>query len=419
VDLLAAARAELARVLHSETFRNSDGLRQLLTYLGEKSLAETPVELKEYTIGTDACGKPPTYDPQKDASVRVQVGRLRMKLDDYYSSEGAGNSITLELPKGRFTLLPHVRQPAAQPDRSHIRMLRQAWRQLRGMRRSTGVLILLLAGSLALAAHMWRLSREHEAHLWISRQEEAIRLFSGVWGPFLTRSDPPMAVFGSPGFLASRRFPMFVRLYGMDDPDDPRSSPHFSEVDSAVGPLVGPRFDYASMGDAVAIQRLTAFFGSAGIPLKALPAHLVAWEALGDSNLIFVGAWRMHPLLRRLPVRQDFELGSDDQIYNRNPQHGEQQVYTTPSHRDSMTYAVVGLYPGLKPGREVLVLTAHSSPGAMAAADFVTSPGNVRIMEQRIGLSGKTRRYFQMLLRVHVDKDVPIQTQYVTHHLNQ
>jgi hypothetical protein len=57
---LAAAREELDRVLRSDAFRNSDALRHLLGYVGQKSLADSPVELKEYTIGTEACGKPAT-----------------------------------------------------------------------------------------------------------------------------------------------------------------------------------------------------------------------------------------------------------------------------------------------------------------------------------------------------------------------
>ena len=278
------------------------------------------------------------------------------------------------------------------------------------------VLTLSLIGS----ALLWYKVHDYEARLQISGQSAILRDFSSLWGPFLSHNTPVMAIFGSPGFYASEKLPLFIRLYDQRDPEDPQSSPEFKALNSTVGPLIGPRFDYASMGDALAVQRVTAFFGSAGLSVKALPAHLAIWETIGDANLIFVGAARMHPLLRRLPVKQDFELGADNQFHNRNPQPGEQEIYSTQSHRDSMTYAVVALYPGLKPGREVLLLGAHSSPGAMAAADFVTSHGSLKVMEQKIGLTPDgPRKYFQMLLRVYVDKDVPVKTEYVTHHLNR
>src|ERR1035437_8531091 len=98
------------------------------------------------------------------------------------------------------------------------------------------------------------------------------------------------------------------------------------------------------MGDAMGGQRLSAFLGTRGVQVRALPAHLAVWESIEGANLIFVGAARMNPLLRRLPIHQDFEFGPDDFIHNRNPRPGEQAVYETTSHRDSMSYAVVGSY---------------------------------------------------------------------------
>ena len=413
-----AARTQLERVLHSEIFRNSDSLRHLLAYLGEKALTAPNEDIKEYTIGIEACGKPSSYDPQKDASVRVQVGRLRGKLEDYYAVEGEADPIILELPKGRFSLQFRTRSAAAAAvePRSRIALLLGRFRLISP---AEFVLAALLAGALLWVGLLYRQLGEHEAQVQVSARMATAREFSPLWGPFFSRRVPVTAIFGSPGFFASLRYSLFARLYGLTNPDDPRSSPDFAEINGKVGPLDGPRFDYASMGDAIAVQRLTAFFASAGFQLNGLPAHLAVWESIKDHNLIFVGAWRMHPLLRRLPVTQDFELGPDNQIHNHNPLPGEKSVYTTPSHRDSMTYAVVGIFPGLKPGLEVMVVTAHSSPGASGAIDYITSPGSVRLMQERMKLSSSgPRKYFQMLLRIHADNDVPVKTEYVTHHLN-
>jgi hypothetical protein len=412
------ARAQLERVLHSEAFRNSDSLRHLLAYLGEKALTAPNEEIKEYTIGIEACGKPSSYDPQKDASVRVQVGRLRGKLEDYYGAEGAADPIILELPKGRFLLQfrPRSAAPAANTW-SRVATLLGRFRRISPVE---ALLAALLAGALLWVGLLYRQLGDQEAQVQASARIATAREFAPLWGPFFSRRVPATAIFGSPGFFASRRYSLFTRLYGLTNPDDPRSSPDFGDIDKKVGPLDGPRFDYASMGDAIAVQRLTAFFASAGFQLNGLPAHLAVWETIKDHNLIFVGAWRMHPLLRRLPVTQDFELGADNQIHNHNPLPGEQSVYTTTSHRNSMTYAVVGLFPGLKPGLQVMVVTAHSSPGASGAIDYITSPGCVRLLEERMKLaSAGPRKYFQMLLRIHADNDVPVKTEYVTHHVNQ
>src|SRR5689334_5541363 len=61
-------------------------------------------QLKEYSVGIDALGKPATYDPRHDSTVRIQVGRLRQKLAEYYRTEGKDDLLIVDLPKGRFKL---------------------------------------------------------------------------------------------------------------------------------------------------------------------------------------------------------------------------------------------------------------------------------------------------------------------------
>ena len=99
-----ALAAEIERILESNTFRNSEALRRLLKFLAEKRLAGEADQLKEYSVGIDALGKPPTYDPRHDSTVRIQVGRLRNKLAEYYRTEGKHDPVIVDLPKGRFKL---------------------------------------------------------------------------------------------------------------------------------------------------------------------------------------------------------------------------------------------------------------------------------------------------------------------------
>jgi hypothetical protein len=96
-------RAELQRALDSEALRHSDSMRRLLEYLGEKAL-EGSTDLKEYTIGVEAFRKPEDYDPQQDATVRVLASKLRRKLEEYYSKEGAESEVRLEIPRGHYEL---------------------------------------------------------------------------------------------------------------------------------------------------------------------------------------------------------------------------------------------------------------------------------------------------------------------------
>src|ERR1700681_3420078 len=109
-------QAEIERILHSDTFRNSGVLRRLLQFLAEKSISGEADQLKEYTIGIDALGKPSSYDPRQDSGVRIQVGRLRQKLAEYYRLEGKDDPVVVDLPKGGFTVVFEPRKlPFEQP----------------------------------------------------------------------------------------------------------------------------------------------------------------------------------------------------------------------------------------------------------------------------------------------------------------
>src|SRR5436309_319254 len=99
-----ATLAEIDRILESGIFRNSDALRRLLRFLADKMLAGEADQVKEYIVGIDGLGKPSTYDPRHDSTVRIQVGRLRQKLAEYYRTEGKHDPLVIDLPKGRFKL---------------------------------------------------------------------------------------------------------------------------------------------------------------------------------------------------------------------------------------------------------------------------------------------------------------------------
>src|SRR3954447_10974696 len=70
----------LTRILESHGFQRSPALRKLLAYLW-KYRDET---LSEYAIATEALGRNSLFDAKFDSTVRVQVSRLRHRLDRYY-----------------------------------------------------------------------------------------------------------------------------------------------------------------------------------------------------------------------------------------------------------------------------------------------------------------------------------------------
>src|SRR5512133_3791397 len=79
---------ELARIQGSAVLHGAEALCKLLGVLVKHTLEHPGESLKEYHIGTTLLGRHSEFDPRVDPSVRVQVGRLRSKLIEYYATEG-------------------------------------------------------------------------------------------------------------------------------------------------------------------------------------------------------------------------------------------------------------------------------------------------------------------------------------------
>src|SRR5258708_30949558 len=105
---------QIDTLIKSHSLSGSESLCKLLRYLGEHSLDHPGVALKEYQIATEVLGRSGGFDPQSDSTVRVQAGRLRLKLAEYYAHEGREDPIVVELPKGSYSLTFHARTPGGQ-----------------------------------------------------------------------------------------------------------------------------------------------------------------------------------------------------------------------------------------------------------------------------------------------------------------
>src|SRR5689334_12585623 len=93
---------QLERVLQSHVLHSSDSLRGFLRFVVSKAVDNQESQLKEYVIATEVFGRNDDYNPRIDSTVRVQAGRLRTKLHEYYSTEGKGDRVIIDLPKGQY-----------------------------------------------------------------------------------------------------------------------------------------------------------------------------------------------------------------------------------------------------------------------------------------------------------------------------
>lgn len=97
-----AVRGQVERITASEVFRRAERQCRFLRYVVEHNLAGTTDRLKGYTIGLDVFDRDADFDPNLDSIVRVEAGRLRTKLRDYYQDAGRDDPIMVDLPRGAY-----------------------------------------------------------------------------------------------------------------------------------------------------------------------------------------------------------------------------------------------------------------------------------------------------------------------------
>ena len=100
--VLAEYRSELESVLSSREFVRSPSLAKLLRYLCEKSFSGQIQEIKEFSIATEVFGRDRDFGEKRDSFVRVEVHRLRKKLQQYYASQGSSRPLQIVIRPGNY-----------------------------------------------------------------------------------------------------------------------------------------------------------------------------------------------------------------------------------------------------------------------------------------------------------------------------
>ena len=122
-----AVRAELDRILASKGFAAAGRLSKLLRHVVGKTLAGETDQLKEYAVGVEVFDRDAKYDPRLDSIVRVEAGRLRTKLDEYYNGEGSASPIRINLPRGGYSaVFEPVAAPTAAADGAAVARVRRS-----------------------------------------------------------------------------------------------------------------------------------------------------------------------------------------------------------------------------------------------------------------------------------------------------
>ena len=373
-------QAEIDRIMQSDAFRNSDVLRRLLRFLADKCMSGEADQLKEYTIGLDALGKPPTYDPRQDSVVRIQVGRLRQKLAEYYRTEGVDDPVIVDLPKGGFKVTFDLKPVPPEPEPPPPAAI-----PLPPPRKSYKwelVLAGLLVAAIAMASYFGLRLRQVEKTTQMTLPSTWTPELRELWAPLIAQ-DRPLVVC-----LAT-------------EARDVKSSPSVTGLATANGAFLLGQFlanriqnVYVTGSDALTMPELTM------------------------GNMVYLGQ-PANRLADAMPADQQF-ISDADGVRNLHPRPGEPALFGDSISQGSKdvveSYALITHVPGLNAKGDILYISGSHTFDVTAGVEAFTDAALAKTLVTALRKpNGKLPSYYQIVIRVRSMDDTPIEISYVTH----
>ena len=401
----AQFQAEIEKLIASHALHGSESLCKLLRYLGKQALDHPGMPVKEYQIATEVFGRQADFDPQLDSMVRVQAGRLRTKLAEYYNTEGATDRVVVELPKGSYAVGFHERANSVTPHgNGHAN---PAWAtnpvesNLSVARRRYLVASLSLALVCAIVAIGWLLStrRGLDASASTSPDVSAPAPIRTFWRGFVRGPDEPWVVFSNAAFVGRPNTGM--RYY------DP--------VKDANSPILD---HYTGVGEVLAVHNLDVVFAELHQSLRVKRGSLFSLDDAKNNDLIFMGSPSENLTLLEIPSTTEFifkkiENGvraGNVEIINVHPAKGEPERFQANPSNVALAedYAVVALVKGINPEHSELILAGTTTIGTQAAVEFVTRENHVAELLNKMNVKKASEmKRFEAVVQAKVAKGVP------------
>jgi hypothetical protein len=391
---------QIEKLAASRTLHGSESLCKLLRYLATHALNHPGVPLKEYQIATEVYGRPADFDPQIDSTIRVQAGRLRTKLTEYYALEGGDDSIVVELPRGTYVLAFHHRA-GLHPATAYQSGIDDFELQRVARNRLVGIIALAVLLTAAVLTIVFLLAPgkvpETTQASGNALVPAAIQVF---WKPFVISPAEPWVIFSNAAFIGRPETGMRYFNSGRD----PRDS----------------IFDhYTGVGEVLAVHDLDQVFSQLHKQIRVKRGSLFSLDDAQNNDLIFVGSPSENLTLLEIPGTKEFVFQrlttssrrGDLAIVNVHPQPGESKEFLAsptaqPFNED---YAVIGFMRGMNPARSVLILAGTTTFGTQGAVEYVCRQDSLQELLLRLSISQTNElKPFEAVIHVKVERGVPV-----------
>ena len=396
--------AALQNVLASRTFERAPALRSLLVYLWQHGGGT----VSEYAIATEALGRPPGFDAKTDATVRVQISRLRQRLEKYYEEEGSGADTRVVIPLGSHLVRvePVIAPKPQLPAPALISPVVEE-----PSRRNTTAPLAIVCGLLVVVCcilgTMVLRARQHSASP--ARASEPVRF----WKAFFGDNRPTRIILPTPLFFSfqtkrgGQLGTVMLRETQINDFAKRTQSPEYRLLERMLGqPQLASNYTVTS--DTFASVRLARYLDGAGFATNVLSSADSALEALDAENVIALGTWGTLSPLQPYLDRMHYVLSAHEfSVDVRDPRPGDPKSDKIIQESDlrSVWPGVIGVLPGRGGQTHLLVLASrHTS----ALVSFLTSHNGLDQLERIWKLNGSPE-YYEMIVNAEMNGDKLVQ----------
>jgi hypothetical protein len=435
------------RIISSQHFTKALQLREILLYVTHRILLDEAAVIPEHEIACKVLGRRENFNSNDDNIVRVQVGHLRRRLDQYFSLDGREEPVILMIPKGTYvpsfvprqlkrspkstaqyqeklaavsavnTSNPEASPPSpeqaklpSEPVLSPYALpsspLYRTEKNLPWSRARWIWLSLALAAGLGTAFYSYSHARK-------SRPIEATKGFAGnLIVERIFESDRPISIVVSDTNLVLLQNVLHTDI-SIDDytssqyPSNILSRTSDSSLRSALETAAEGR--YTSLGDLAIASRCEETarqFGTKTVIRYARYTHAREFE---KGNLILIGSRRGNPWVSMFEPQLNFIFEEDTETHlfhfrNKHPATGEQEIYSNVSdkRRGYVSYVDIALLSNLSKTGNVLLLNGAVMDSNEAASELIFGKELPATLSNVIGVQAAAKAQgIEIFLRVH------------------
>lgn len=418
------------RIARSSAFARSERLPKLLLYICRLYLSERSQELNELQIGIAVFRRSPNYDPATDSIVRSHATRLRQRLDLYFNTEGARETLRLEIPRGgylpRFYEAVELPQPLDDSSRSSgvlpaasdfplleegppQTLTPEAPPERRGwaLPFCCGLLLALLVAFI-----VWHLHQDAALQHSQEQQTSQSAVERGFWQSLFQATRRTLCVTGDSGLV------LYETFTGGEVPLSEYAGGNYLQapVGKAEAKLptdilknLGSR-RYTSIADLQLITKLSHLPQWSSNGAEIIFARDLRSDQVEKSNLILVGSRQANPWVGLYEPSMNFLLRRDAKgefyFLNRAPQQGEKEHYSPSADEEgsggASVYGLVAYLPSASGQGKVLILSGLWMSGTESAGNFVLNDQQFSTFLSSIARKDGNIPPFELLIRTKV-----------------